>query len=89
MKIEFEIEQLDTRMGELISAFEGSECEGTVTRFTLSGESQEPDAWLSEERKKAFEEKLNESALGKDGLKFKLLSVRKIFTSPAIKEITN
>ena len=58
MKIEFEIEQLDTQMGDLISAFEQSDCKGLVSRFTLQGESQEPDDWLSEERKKAFEKKL-------------------------------
>ena len=79
MKLEFEIQQLDTRMGALISAFEGSECEGIVTTFTMSGESEDPDSWLTEERKKAFEEKLNASELSKDGLKFKLLSVRKIY----------
>lgn len=79
MKIAFEIQQLDTRMGSLLSAFEGSKCEGIVTTFTLLGESKDPDAWLSPERKEAFEKKLNESELSKEGLVFKLLSVHKFF----------
>lgn len=80
-KIEIEVKKTDKTIAGLVNAMGDDGFIGVVTTEIISGLSEKPDEWLTQERKDAFEKKLNEQD---ENYSYEVVGVKKVFSQNEI-----